>query len=186
MDILSESDASSNDDEYDDRLFRQQFYCHKADYYVNKLAFESMTPKVLRDQTRVYLEAIQWNLHYYYHGVCSWSWFYPHHYAPYVSDIRDFGDLELHYDIGQPFRPFEQLLAVLPAGSRDLLPEPYQKLMTEQDSPIIDYYPSEFRTDLNGKQQQWEAVVLIPFIEEDSLLKAMLPIEDHLKDEEVS
>ena len=33
-------------------------------------------------------------------------------------------------------------------------------------SPIIDYYPTEFRTDLNGKQQEWEAVVLIPFIQE--------------------
>lgn len=33
-------------------------------------------------------------------------------------------------------------------------------------SPIIDYYPTEFKTDLNGKQQDWEAVVLIPFIQE--------------------
>ncbi len=35
-------------------------------------------------------------------------------------------------------------------------------------SPIIDYYPTSFRTDLNGKQQEWEAVVLIPFIDEVS------------------
>lgn len=33
-------------------------------------------------------------------------------------------------------------------------------------SPIIDFYPPDFRTDLNGKQQEWEAVVLIPFIDE--------------------
>ena len=37
-------------------------------------------------------------------------------------------------------------------------------------SPIIDYYPSTFKTDLNGKQQDWEAVVLIPFIKEVGLL----------------
>ena len=36
-------------------------------------------------------------------------------------------------------------------------------------SPIIDFYPPDFRTDLNGKQQEWEAVVLIPFIDEVNL-----------------
>lgn len=38
--------------------------------------------------------------------------------------------------------------------------------MTGEESPIIEYYPTEFKTDLNGKQQEWEAVVLIPFIDE--------------------
>lgn len=38
--------------------------------------------------------------------------------------------------------------------------------MTSESSPIIEYYPVNFKTDLNGKQQEWEAVVLIPFIDE--------------------
>lgn len=38
--------------------------------------------------------------------------------------------------------------------------------MLNEDSPIIDFYPVNFQTDLNDKQQEWEAVVLIPFIEE--------------------
>ena len=42
----------------------------------------------------------------------------------------------------------------------------FQALMTTDSSPVIDFYPSEFDTDLNGKQQDWEAVVLIPFIDE--------------------
>ena len=45
--------------------------------------------------------------------------------------------------------------------------------MMNDDSPIKDYYPVEFRTDLNGKAQEWEAVVLIPFIDEERLLAAM-------------
>lgn len=49
--------------------------------------------------------------------------------------------------------------------------------MTSEDSPIIEYYPPDFKTDLNGKQQEWEAVVLIPFIEEVSTL-----IIDYVKD----
>ena len=31
---------------------------------------------------------------------------------------------------------------------------------------LKSFYLVEFVTDLNGKQQEWEAVVLIPFIDE--------------------
>ena len=48
-----------------------------------------------------------------------------------------------------------------------------QELMVNDDSPIREYYPVEFQTDLNGKTQEWEAVVLIPFIDEERLLAAM-------------
>jgi 5'-3' exoribonuclease 1 len=41
--------------------------------------------------------------------------------------------------------------------------------MSEEESPISHFYPSEFKTDLNGKKQEWEAVVLIPFIDEVKL-----------------
>lgn len=45
--------------------------------------------------------------------------------------------------------------------------------MTEPGSSILDFYPLEFEQDLNGKKQDWEAVVKIPFINQDRLLKAM-------------
>ena len=49
-----------------------------------------------------------------------------------------------------------------------------QKLMTEDTSPILDFYPVDFETDLNGKKQEWEAVVLIPFIEEVSFARYLI------------
>lgn len=45
--------------------------------------------------------------------------------------------------------------------------------MCDPSSPILDFYPLEFEQDLNGKKQEWEAVVKIPFIDEDRLLKTM-------------
>lgn len=57
-------------------------------------------------------------------------------------------------------------MAVLPAASKEHLPAAYHDLMTSPDSKVIDYYPINFETDLNGKKQEWEAVVLIPFIDE--------------------
>jgi len=120
----------------------------------------------MRSQAEGYIRALQWNLNYYYNGCCSWSWYYPHHYAPYISDIKDFENLKIEFELGQPFLPFQQLLAVLPSLSKELLPKPFQDLMTEEASPIRLYYPDKFETDLNGKQHEWEAVVLIPFIDE--------------------
>jgi 5'-3' exoribonuclease 1 len=45
--------------------------------------------------------------------------------------------------------------------------------MSDPNSPIIDFYPRDFVSDLNGKKAEWEAVVKIPFIDEKRLIKAM-------------
>lgn len=45
--------------------------------------------------------------------------------------------------------------------------------MYNPNSPILDFYPMEFEQDLNGKRAEWEAIVKIPFINEQRLLKAM-------------
>jgi len=123
-----------------------------------------------------YVRALQWIMHYYYNGVQSWGWYFPFHYSPFLSDMVKLKECNLKYDYGKPFLPFEQLLAVLPASSGKVaLPEVFHSLMDSPTSSIIDFYPTEFETDLNGKMQDWEAVVLIPFIDENRLYEAMQP-----------
>jgi 5'-3' exonuclease len=45
--------------------------------------------------------------------------------------------------------------------------------MTETDSPIIDFYPTKLQYDPNGKKFSWQWVVLLPFIDEERLLRAV-------------
>uniref|UniRef100_A0A8C7XVU6 5'-3' exoribonuclease 1 n=1 Tax=Oryzias sinensis TaxID=183150 RepID=A0A8C7XVU6_9TELE len=176
--------AEDDDEEEEDDLFETEFRQYKRTYYMTKMAVDVVSDEFLAQQAKCYVEGIQWILHYYYHGVQSWSWYYPYHYAPFLSDIRNISDLKLTFELGEPFMPFQQLLAVLPAASMGLLPECYRHLMTSENSPIIEYYPVDFKTDLNGKQQEWEAVVLIPFIDEKRLLAAMEPYNHKLTKEE--
>lgn len=56
--------------------------------------------------------------------------------------------------------------------------------MTDPTSPILDFYPQDFDSDLNGKKADWEAIVKIPFIQEDRLLRAMASKENQLTAEE--
>ena len=86
--------------------------------------------------------------------------------------MKGFG-ADLNFKLGQPFRPFEQLMGVLPDRSKKIVPTVYHPLMTESSSPIIDFYPRDFELDMNGKKMEWEAVVKIPFIDESRLLSAM-------------
>lgn len=117
-----------------------------------------------------YIKAIQWTLNYYYHDCCSWSWYYPYHYAPVISDIKNLQSMDLSFDMGKPFLPLQHLLAVLPPRNSHLLPKPLRFLLINPESPIIDFYPEDFEVDLNGKSNDWEAIVLIPFIDEKRLI----------------
>ncbi|KAI1796936.1 exonuclease II [Ganoderma leucocontextum] len=156
----------------------------KRGYYKGKLEISYDDPTDMGDLVYRYVEGMQWVMHYYYSGVASWSWFYNYHYAPRISDLKGVDGMSFEFDLGRPFRPFEQLMGVLPEASKELIPVPYRDLMLDSNSPILDFYPTEFELDLNGKKQDWEAIVKIPFIEEHRLLKAMRSREAQLTEEE--
>lgn len=87
------------------------------------------------------------------------------------------------WEIGKPLRPLEQLMAVLPSSSAHCLPEECRRLMTE-DGPLKKFYPENFRLDMNGKKYAYQAVALLPFIDEELLLTEISKIEDQFSETE--
>ncbi|KAI3387368.1 hypothetical protein SNEBB_004937, partial [Seison nebaliae] len=70
--------------------------------------------------------------------------------------------LDISIPLDEPCSFVEQMLSVLPPWCSYLLPIEVRKL-TEDSSNIIDMFPNNFETDLNGKVHEWESVVLLPF-----------------------
>jgi 20S proteasome subunit beta 5 len=87
-------------------------------------------------------------------------------------------DISFERKLGEPLKPFEQLMGCMPPSQAHILPEPYRWLMTNPESPIFDFYPKTFTIDMNGKRWPWEAVALLPFIDSKRLLDAASKIDE--------
>jgi 5'-3' exonuclease len=64
--------------------------------------------------------------------------------------------------MGNPVKPFMQLLAVLPQQSNELLPKCLRKLVTNYNSSLYYMYPLEFEQDYINKHKYFMAVPKIP------------------------
>lgn len=169
-------DSTKNDQENDEtspdniRLWEEGY----ADrYYEQKFRVDCKDIGFRNKVAEAYVEGLAWVLLYYFQGCPSWTWYYPYHYAPFAADFVEINRLDMRFDKGEPFRPFEQLMGVLPAASNHAIPEVFRSLMSDEDSDIIDFYPKEFPVDLNGKKFAWQGVALLPFIDSKRLLGAM-------------
>lgn len=170
--------------EDEQRIYNERFDQWKDKYYKEKLGFSYYDEQNMKDLTENYVEGLQWVLYYYYRGCQSWSWYYRYHYAPRISDVQKGIDQIIKFNLGKPFRPFQQLMAVLPERSKQLIPPVYRPLMFDPKSPILDFYPSEVELDKNGKTADWEAVVKLSFVDEDRLIDAMSTYDEKLSPEE--
>ena len=163
----------SEDDEPPDevRLWEDGF---KDRYYESKFDVGTEDMEFRYRIAAEYTLGLCWVLRYYYQGCSSWEWYFPYHYAPFASDFINIGSVKNEFPLEtKPFKPLEQLMAVFPAASRQHVPTPWGELMMDPFSPIIDFYPVDFKIDLNGKKYAWQGVALLPFVDEERLHQAL-------------
>lgn len=179
-------DSSDNEEDSDDEVrlweggWKDRYYVSKFDVSPENVAFRQ---KLVRE----YVKGLCWVLRYYVQGCASWTWFFPHLYGPFASDFVDIDDVTMDFDYeAETFKPMEQLMSVLPASSSKYLPEPLAELMLDPNSPITDFYPVDFKIDLNGHKHEWQGVALLPFIEENRLLDAISVVYPLLDDEQAN
>ena len=166
------------DDKYVDMgsfNWRQRYYevCFKTEF------------KIDIDQICLnYLEGLHWTLNYYFQGCISYSWFYRYIHPPAMEDLKNFLEEHNNFDINNclvynkiPYKPFIQLLIVLPSSSYKLLPESYRFLTTKDESNIIDLYPQDFKLDTFGKYQTWQCLPIIPLVEDQRIIEATKGLE---------
>uniref|UniRef100_A0A6A7FY04 5'-3' exoribonuclease n=1 Tax=Hirondellea gigas TaxID=1518452 RepID=A0A6A7FY04_9CRUS len=178
------ADISQREDQQDTVLLGTSGW--KGRYYKAKLGADynpDNQPDILKRLFHSYAEGLKWVFKYYYDGCTSWTWYFEFHYAPFASDLVQIFEDPVVFELGKPFAPLAQLMGVLPAASGHCLPNELSDLMKNPESPIIDFYPLQFKLDLNGKKFAWQAVALLPFIEEKRLLDVITPIFETLSDE---
>ncbi|XP_072390493.1 5'-3' exoribonuclease 2 homolog [Diabrotica undecimpunctata] len=178
-------DDDSDDDQAHDevRLWEDGF---KDRYYESKFDVGPQNLEFRYSVALHYVRGLCWVLRYYYQGCASWKWYFPYHYAPFASDFCNIAGLSTEFETDtKPFNPLEQLMGVFPAASCKHVPEPWAELMSDPDSPIIDFYPEDFKIDLNGKKFAWQGVALLPFVEETRLFKALEPYYKKLSPAEI-
>jgi 5'-3' exoribonuclease 2 len=152
------------------RRFKKMKLTSSERYYEQKFHVKPDDIAFRHKVARQYAEGLCWVLSYYMHGCPSWTWYFPHHYAPFAADFVGLEDMDPRklFEKGTPFHPYgrtpvrtacetytdfelEQLMGVLPAASNHAIPSPFRVLMQEP-SPIADFYPEDWALDLNGKK----------------------------------
>lgn len=173
---------------------------YKKQYYKNKLNFnidnQTLYDKQIHKLCNEYLRGFQFVLSYYLYDIPDWYWFYPYHYAPFFSDILNYlnsikqkrlaekiinNTLSFKFNKNEPLTPYEQLLAVLPPESSNILPEPFSKLMTSDDSEIKTFYPNTNSIKVETKNE-YEKHILVPFINVQLLRTSFKKNYDSYKD----
>ena len=149
------------EENYKKSYYKSKFDVNKENYF-----------QFLQTIKKSYIEGIVWNYKYYYQGCVSWDWYYPFYYAPLLSDLYNFSHFKFEFNLSVPFRPIEQLLAVLPPYSSHALPDAFKPLMLKDTSEIIDFYPENFKVDVRGKRFAWLGEVILPFIDGKRLIEA--------------
>lgn len=150
----------------------------KIRFYIEKMGIKS--EKDLLNACEEYIKGLQWVYSYYFYDILSWDWYYPYHFAPFMTDLAAVNEFSATFVTGRPLKPMEQLLNVLPPLSKNLLPECLGPIFDQ----FKEYYPTEFKLDTFQKCMDWQAVPILPFMNSEDIVNAFKEKQSQLTFEE--
>jgi 5'-3' exonuclease len=158
------------------REYKQNYYIDRFDLPKdNTINVITLIGEKAAEVSEHFIRGVVWCYKYYYSGCPSWSWYYPFHYAPFISSINYIDEEIEKFTLDAPLIPIMQIMAVLPLKSAHILPACLRNLVEDPQSPIADFYPDKFNIDTRGKRYKWMGTVIIPFVDEKRLSDAVLP-----------
>jgi len=164
----------------------------KARYYQHFFNIESTGNSYLfQHEIKIiclqYVKSLIYTLYYYLDEIPSWTWFYPYRMAPFPSDVQralhNIDDINsiFKFEKGVPFKPFDQLMMVLPPQN-DILPKSYRQLM--RDKKLEEFYPETFELDILAGEKFIYSEPLLPDIDVAKVLSMTAEMEKTLTIEE--
>lgn len=144
----------------------------RKDYYITKLHLqEEYLESEIRRVCKEYMIGILFIARYYFKGIPTFSWCYPFHYAPLVSDLYTYckdSDLKFEFNIDRPLSMYESLLGIFPPSSFHLLPSSVREGLKGKLLMDVDFL-EDFEVDLDGCQQEYEGKCILPLVGYDKL-----------------
>lgn len=136
----------------------------RNNYYTNILRLDK---EQVKDLCMNYYEGIIWTLGYYFKKCPDINWYYRFQGGPSIESLIQYAHLvnNVVFSKETEILPYEQLLMVLPVNSNHLLPTEYKKLQLDINSPIIEYYPIDYKLDSYYKRYYWECTPILPIID---------------------
>ncbi len=122
-----------------------------------------------------YVQTLIYILRYYLQEIPDWHYLYTYHYSPFFIDLFRFLNTfkEKEMKKNKPLLPFQQLLSIMPARSKNLLPLPLQNIKE-----------IEFKRDYQGKRSDHEAHVLLPFVKVEQVIDDYNQVKNEINEDD--
>lgn len=136
---------------------------------------------IIKDASSAYLNTIEWVYEYYSTGINNISlvWYYTYDFAPLLVDIGNGNFTEEHLVSSDPvhkfFHPLQQLVMILAPHQAGLIPFSLGNLLTNTNSPLIDLYPIDVETSVEGFNTDWQKDVYLPELEPNRVCAEVVP-----------
>lgn len=149
----------------------------KFRYYEHHFGTSEHQIETIDDICKNYIDGLVWVSKYYFERCESWRWQFKYLHAPFISDVANyFGKYKIELndikcESTAPINMHDQLLAVIPPHHINIIPKQLREFMNSTNSPLLHMFPTSVQLDMLHKDQLWQCIPLVPYLDIDAIEK---------------